>query len=157
MRPNVEAIREFKVQTNLYSADQGRNPGGQVNVVTKSAATPCTGPATASCATTPSTPTTSSRTAPDSPSRPSSSTSSGAPSGADRQEPDVLLRRLRRLPQDLGRVFVNTVPTAKMRRGDFSELSVPIYDPLTTVAGPNGTFTRSPSPATSFRPAGGTR
>ena len=36
MRPNVEAIREFKVQTNLYSADQGRNPGGQVNVVTKS-------------------------------------------------------------------------------------------------------------------------
>ena len=36
MRPNVEAIKEFKVQTNLYSADQGRNPGGQVNVVTKS-------------------------------------------------------------------------------------------------------------------------
>ena len=42
--------------------------------------------------------------------------------------------------QDLGRVFVNTVPTAKMRRGDFSELSTPIYDPLTTVAGPGGTL-----------------
>ena len=36
MRPNVEAIKEFKVQTNLFSAEQGRNPGGQVNVVTKS-------------------------------------------------------------------------------------------------------------------------
>src|SRR5437764_389000 len=36
VRPNVEAIKEFKVQTNLFSAEQGRNPGGQVNVVTKS-------------------------------------------------------------------------------------------------------------------------
>jgi hypothetical protein len=25
-----------------------------------------------------------------------------------------------------------TLPTARMRTGDFSELSVPIYDPLTT-------------------------
>jgi len=32
----VEAIKEFKIQTNLYSAEQGRNPGGQVDVVTKS-------------------------------------------------------------------------------------------------------------------------
>src|SRR5438477_10032475 len=36
LRPGVEAIREFKVQTNLYSADQGRNSGAVVDVVTKS-------------------------------------------------------------------------------------------------------------------------
>src|SRR5687767_8577179 len=36
IRPAIEAIKEFKIQTNLYSAEQGRNPGGQVDVVTKS-------------------------------------------------------------------------------------------------------------------------
>src|SRR5712692_1529495 len=37
-RPAVEAIREFKVQTNLYSADLGRNSGAVVDVVSKSGA-----------------------------------------------------------------------------------------------------------------------
>lgn len=36
LRPGVDAIREFKVQTNLYSADLGRNSGAVVDVVTKS-------------------------------------------------------------------------------------------------------------------------
>ncbi|WP_031499271.1 TonB-dependent receptor [Bryobacter aggregatus] len=36
LRPSVEAVREFKIQTSLFSADQGRNPGATVNVVTKS-------------------------------------------------------------------------------------------------------------------------
>ena len=36
LRPAVEAIREFKVQTNMYSADLGRNSGAVVDVVTKS-------------------------------------------------------------------------------------------------------------------------
>ncbi|MGH9662490.1 MAG: carboxypeptidase regulatory-like domain-containing protein, partial [Bryobacteraceae bacterium] len=36
LRPPVEAVREFKVQTNLYSADLGRNSGAVVDVVTKS-------------------------------------------------------------------------------------------------------------------------
>ena len=38
-RPAVEAIREFKVQTNLFSADLGRNSGAVVDVVSKSGAT----------------------------------------------------------------------------------------------------------------------
>ena len=36
LRPSVEAVREFKIQTNLFTADQGRNSGATVNVITKS-------------------------------------------------------------------------------------------------------------------------
>ena len=38
LRPPVEAVREFKVQTNLFSADVGRSSGAIVDVVTKSGA-----------------------------------------------------------------------------------------------------------------------
>jgi len=34
--PNPDAIQEFKIQTSTYDATYGRNPGGNVNVVTKS-------------------------------------------------------------------------------------------------------------------------
>ncbi len=37
-----------------------------------------------------------------------------------------------------------SVPTVKMRQGDFSELPVPIFDPLTTNCPPGGTCTRQP-------------
>ena len=56
--------------------------------------------------------------------------------------------------QELGRVFVSTVPTLKMRQGDFSELSAPIYDPLTTMALPGGgVLAPALSRATSFPPS----
>jgi hypothetical protein len=50
-----------------------------------------------------------------------------------------------------------SVPTLKMRQGDFSELPVAIYDPLTTVAVPGGfsrTQFRDPSRATPANPLG---
>lgn len=36
LRPSVEAVREFKIQTSMFAADQGRNAGATVNVITKS-------------------------------------------------------------------------------------------------------------------------
>src|ERR1051326_5795919 len=36
LRPSVEAVQEFKIQTNLFQAEQGRNPGATINVITKS-------------------------------------------------------------------------------------------------------------------------
>jgi hypothetical protein len=36
VRPTVESIQEFKMQSNLFGAEQGRNSGAAVNVITKS-------------------------------------------------------------------------------------------------------------------------
>ena len=38
VRPSIDAIQEFKVQTNLYSADVTRTSAGVVNILTKSGA-----------------------------------------------------------------------------------------------------------------------
>ena len=72
LRPSVEAVREFKIQTNLFQAEQGRNPGATINVVTKVRdRTRSTAAPTSSSATRSSTPRTSSRR----PARPKPSTS----------------------------------------------------------------------------------
>jgi hypothetical protein len=36
LRPSVEGVQEFKIQTNMFSAEQGRNAGATVNVLSKS-------------------------------------------------------------------------------------------------------------------------
>ena len=49
--PNPDAIAEFKIQTSTYDASYGRNPGANVNVVTKSGTNTWHGPASSSSAT----------------------------------------------------------------------------------------------------------
>ena len=123
MRPNVEAIKEFKVQTNLYSAEQGRNPGGQINVVTKSGGNTVQGVGYgffrddrfdannffANRAGQSKPPFTQKQFG-------------GAIGGPIIRNKTFFFADYDGFRQTVGRVFVTTVPTLKMRQGDFTEV-----------------------------------
>ena len=142
VRPAVEAIKEFKIQTNLFSAEQGRNPGGQVNVVTKSGSNDLHGTVYEFLR----------NRALDANNFFSNRARTGKPQFQQNQFGGAVGGRLIRdktfffgdydgFRQNLGRLFVNTVPTLKMRQGDFSEVAGGIFDPATTLQ--NGTaYTR---------------
>ena len=142
VRPAVEAIKEFKIQTNLFSAEQGRNPGGQVNVVTKSGGNDFHGAAYEFLR----------NEVLDANNFFSNRAGQGKPPFKQNQFGGAVGGPIIKgktfffgdydgFRQRLGRVFVNTVPTLKMREGDFSEVPGGIFDPATTVQ--NGsTFTR---------------
>jgi Carboxypeptidase regulatory-like domain len=146
VRPAVEAIKEFKIQTNLFSAEQGRNPGGQVNVVTKSGGNEIHGSVYEFLR------------------NDALDANNFFANRAGQKKPPFKQNQFGGsiggpiikgktfyfgdydgFRQSLGRVFVNTVPTLKMRQGDFSEVPGSIFDPETTVQ--SGTaFTRQQFP-----------
>ena len=129
IKPSIDAIQEVVVQTNLYSAENGRTLGGVINVITKSGGNTFHG----------------------------SGFYFGRNQRFDSKDFFAVTKPLNHLNQfggsmggplksnktfffvdyDQGRIrkaqpFVVTVPTARMRNGDFSELSTPIYDPFTS-------------------------
>lgn len=144
LRPSVEAVREFKIQTSLFTADQGRNSGATVNVITKSGSNEFHGSAY------------------DflrndkfdarnffSPVKPVLRQNQfGASLGGP-----VIKNKLfffgnyEGYRRSLQRTFVNTVPTPGMRAGDFSEVR-DIFDPSTLRAAPGTAsgFMRDPFP-----------
>ena len=119
LRPNVEAIKEFKVQTNLYSADQGRNPGGQINVVTKSGGNTIHGVAYEFLrnAKFDANNFFANRAGQEKPPF-EQNQFGGAISGPIITNKTFFFADYDGFRQELGRVFVNTVPTAKMRQGE---------------------------------------
>jgi len=151
LRPAVEAVREFKIQTNLYSADIGRNSGAVVDVISKSGTNQPHGSLFEFLR----------NSAMDARSyfNPKGTAfptfrlnqfgaSLGGPvvlpkiyHGKDHTFFFVDYEGYRRDSQQL---TLGNIPTAKMRTGDFSETAT-IYDPLTTRANPSGSgFVRTP-------------
>jgi hypothetical protein len=157
-RPGVDAIREFKVQTNLFSADQGRNSGAVVDVVTKSGTNEWHGSAfeflrnsamdARNFFNTAGTPFPSFRYN-------QYGGSFGGPvdipklyNGKNKTFFFVDYEGFRRTSQQL-QIF--SVPTAAMRQGNFSALPVKIYDPNSTAV--SGTsYTRTPFPGNIIDP-----
>jgi hypothetical protein len=148
IRPAIEAIKEFKIQTNLFSAEQGRNPGGQIDVVTKSGTNAFHGAAYEFLRN-------SALDAKNFFDKPTDKIPpfkqnqfGGAIGGPILKNRTFFFGDIDVFRQRLARTFVNTVPTAKMRNGDFSELlpGRQLYDPFTTRPNPDNPaqFIRDP-------------
>jgi hypothetical protein len=144
LRPPVEAVREFKIVTSMFSAELGRNSGAVVDVITKSGTNKVHGSAFEYLR----------NSAMDARNffNPKGTTfpsfrlnqfggSLGGPvvlpkiyNGKDKTFFFFDYEGYRRDSQQL---LLGNVPTARMRVGDFSETAA-IYDPTTTRNNPNG-------------------
>jgi hypothetical protein len=147
LRPSVEAVREFKIQTNLFAADQGRNSGATVNVITKSGSNEWHGSAYEFL-----------RNdhldarnyfaRGDQPPPAFRQNQFGASFGG-RVIPNKLFffANYEGFRRRLERTFVNTVPLAEVRGGDFTNVR-DVFDPLTTrpEAGVSSGYVRDPFP-----------
>ncbi|MBL8142368.1 MAG: TonB-dependent receptor [Acidobacteria bacterium] len=136
VRPSVDAIAEVKVQTNMYTAETGRTAGAVVNILTKSGANDFSGSAYLFY-----------RNAALDAYNYFANKSQPVPKNDQQQfggslgGPIVRNRTFffgdyERFHQVRGITAVSTVPTARMRTGDFSQLSAVIYDPTTAVRTP---------------------
>jgi hypothetical protein len=130
--PGVEALDEFKLQTSTYSAEFGRSLGGVVNLQIKSGTNLTRGSVFEFLR------------------NDAFDANNFFNERAGRDKPDFSQHQFGgtlggRLVKDRtfffgdyqahrerqGQTFLSTVPSLAMRRGDFSELSRPIYDPIT--------------------------
>lgn len=127
VKPSIDAIAEVKVQTSNYTAETGRTAGGVVNILTKSGTNKFRGSAfefmrndrfdakNFFAATKPVL---------------RQHQFGGSLGGPLRTDRTFFFADYEGFRQRQGVTNVITVPTARMRSGDFSELSVAIHDPL---------------------------
>lgn len=144
LRPSVEAVREFKIQTSLFTADQGRNSGATVNVISKSGSNDWHGSAydflrndktDARNFFLPNKPTL------------RQNQFGGSFGGKIIKDKLFFFSNYEGYRRAQERAFVNTVPTAEIRAGNFSAVR-DIFDPATLRAAPGTAsgFTRDPFP-----------
>ena len=157
LRPAIDAVREFKIQTNLYSADVGRNSGAVIDVISKSGTNQFHGSLFEFIRNSD----VDARTYFNAAGTPFPTFrlnqfggSLGGPvsipkvyNGKDKTFFFVDYEGFRNSTQIFER---GNIPTMRMRQGDFGELlpNTLIYDPLTTVANPASPsgFSRTPFP-----------
>jgi hypothetical protein len=139
--PGIDALDEFKVQTSTYSAEFGRSMGGVVNLQIKSGTNALRGSAfefhrndafdannffnnRAG------------RAKPEF----KQNQFGGTLGGPVMRDKTFFFGSYQGHRENLGQVFLSTVPSLAMRRGDFSELTRVIYDPTTGLPFPNNTI-----------------
>lgn len=134
VKPSMDAVAEFRVQTNLYSAELGRTAGGVINLVTKSGTNEIHGSLFeffrnekldaknffAGPGPTPSY---------------KQNQFGGSLGGPIRRNRTFYFGDYEGFRVRQGVTLVSTVPTAEMRRGDFAGINA-IFDPLTTRTDP---------------------
>ena len=147
--PSVDALDEFKLQTSTYSAEFGRSLGGVVNLQIKSGANAMHGSAFEFL-----------RNSKfdennyfnDLAGRPKPDFSQhqygGTISGPIVKDKTFYFFDYQGYHVNQGATYTSTVPSAKMRAGDFSELNRTIYDPLTHLPFPGNVI-----PANRWDPA----
>src|SRR5438552_10255092 len=133
IKPSIDAIAEVRVQTNMYTAETGRTLGGVINIITKSGGNQFHGsgfeferherfesrlffaegkPITRQ------------------------NKYGGSLGGPIQSNKTFLFADHEGYRIKQGVPFLIPVPTVKLRMGDFSELSTPIYDPINAVRTP---------------------
>jgi hypothetical protein len=152
--PSVDATQEFKVQTNSFDAEFGRFTGGVINATIKSGTNEIHGSAfeflrnSALNARDPF-----ARTIPQFGYNLFGGTIGGpitlpkkvfGPLGYEGKNRSFFFFSYEGSREGVPRAFVSTVPTALQRQGNFTESPTTIiYDPLTAVRQPNGSFLRT--------------
>ena len=146
IKPSIDAIAEVRVQTNMYTAETGRTLGGVINIITKSGGNQFHGsgfefarherfdarlffaqdkPLTRQ------------------------NQFGGSLGGPLRRDRTFFFVDYEGYRLKQGVPSVVTVPTVRMRNGDFSELSAQIYDPINATRTP---FAGNQIPAGRFDP-----
>ncbi len=146
--PNIDAIQEFRIESNSVPAEFGRFNGGVINLTTKSGTNSLRGSLfeffrhealnARNLFAQPTAPTPRFRR----------NQFGGVAGGPARRDRTFFFADYQGQRQTIGRTVISTVPTILQRQGIFSEAiagRVPaIYDPATTTAVSGGGFTRTP-------------
>src|SRR5919201_3538754 len=135
VKPSIDAIAEVKVQTNMYTAEVGRTFGGVVNIITKSGGNAFHGSAFEFLRNDSFDARNFFATSIPKP-KLNQNQYGGSLGGPVIHNKTFFFGDFERFDVTQGVTNVATVPTAKMRAGDCSELSTTIYDPATTPRAP---------------------